>query len=80
MEKKRISSVVFLAFFLLTIALWLAVVLIKAATAEGAQIVQTEEDYFSCAEGWYDDDGNTVNLEDYVFEEKDINKEKVFYY
>ena len=80
MGKKRISNVVFYTFFALTIVLWLAVVLIKAATAEGAQIVQTEEDYFSCAEGWYDDDGNTVNLEDYVFEEEDINKEKVFYY
>lgn len=80
MKERRISGIVFHSIIILTIVLWLVVILVKAATAEGSQIVYSEGDFFKCAEGWYDDDGNTVNLEEHVFKEEELGKEKIFYY
>ncbi|MDY6398801.1 MAG: GGDEF domain-containing protein [Treponema sp.] len=70
----------YLLVYLLIFVLWLGSVLIKAARADGNQIIFEEGEYFDCSEGWYDDEGNVFNIEKLVFTKSDVLKEKIIHY
>ena len=70
----------YLLVYLLIFVMWLGSVLIKAARADGNQIIFEEGEYFDCNEGWYDDEGNVFNIEKLVFTKNDVLKEKIIHY
>ena len=47
--------------------MWFVAVLVRAARTEGYQILFSEGRYWDCAQGWYDDEGNVFNIEEYLF-------------
>lgn len=80
MKNKVIKRKVFIITFVLIVLCWFIMIGYKAHLTEGNQILLPEEDYFDCSEGWYDDEGNTFNIEDISFDEDDIQKEFEFHY
>ena len=69
MKNKVIKRKVFIITFVLVVLCWFIMIGYKAHLTEGNQILLPEEDYFDCSEGWYDDEGNTFNIEDISFDQ-----------
>ena len=80
MEKKDVSRTILHLLFFFAVGIWLIAVLVRAARTEGDQILYSEGRFWDCSQGWYDDEGNVYNIEEYVFTRDDVGKEKVFHY
>ena len=80
MRKQYAKHNIFLAIYFSIIALWVAAILTKAYRAPGDQILRHEGSYFDCSEGWYDDDGNPVNIETIKFQKSELSKTYNFHY
>ena len=78
--KKYLKAYILGIVLCLSIVLWLIAVMVKASRTEGDQILYREGAYYNCAEGWYDDSGNAVNLEKLVFKKSDVLKTKIYHY
>ncbi len=80
MEKKSVSRTLLHLLFFFACAMWFVAVLVRAARTEGYQILYSEGRYWDCAQGWYDDEGNVCNIEEYLFTEDDVGKGMIFHY
>ena len=74
MEKKNVSRTLLHLLFFFACAMWFVAVLVRAGRTEGYQILFSEGRYWDCAQGWYDDEGNVCNIEEYLFTEDDVGK------
>lgn len=80
MEKKNVSRTLLHLLFFFACAIWFVAVLVRAGRTEGYQILFSEGRYWDCAQGWYDEEGNVCNIEEYLFTEDDVGKEMIFHY
>ena len=81
MKEKNLKHVLLMLILVIPVIFWFVTVGYIMHTTEGTQLPIAEEDVnYDCNEGWYDDAGNTYDMNKITFEEGDVDQQLTLHY